>query len=568
MISDQFPILTAEQLFSRLKIDPNFPRLKQLVGLDDSYFVNMYLATLKNYAVAIQLVPASESHHHARPGGLLEHSVDLVHLALKLRQGYKLPIGATPEVIVAEANRWTFGVFIAALLHDIGKLISNFRIVAILPGNKETYWTPLHGDITSSSATAYKIEFRDSSYNEHSRLGASCLSLVPAAALGWIAASPPLFHQLVSYLCGEIYDGSAFSQIVTEADRASVAKDLKVPYRSFTSSRKRPLVEHILMSIRQLALEKVFKRNTPGAIAWTKEGLTYFVCRPLVDRVRGSLSDNGVKGFPSDYLRVYDILLESAAIRPNPHDEYAAIWNINVSLETDSASFNQKFSVLVFESSKVWKPTRQPDDFVGTIKIIASTAEVEPKDVSVKAEPTISSEPIKDEPIVFTDDETGANIGSTHENETIPNADTDEDGSTLLSFDNKETDIPAIFLDWIRSGVLERKLEFNQPKAFIHVVDILGTGNVALVTPAAFKAFCLEHDLGEDNFEQLQRRFSRRKWNTKTKDTGQNVHPLWTNGKSRSSRINCWIIPSEKIFGDKKPPSANKFIVGSKPTRD
>ena len=130
MLSDHLPVRSAADLFAEFKIDPEFHQLQQLVGLSPEYFEQLYLPALNNYAESVQCVPASEAHHHARMGGLLEHTVDMVHIALKLRKGYKLPIGGTAEEIAKNGVRWTYAVFVAALLHDIGKLITDFRIVA------------------------------------------------------------------------------------------------------------------------------------------------------------------------------------------------------------------------------------------------------------------------------------------------------------------------------------------------------------------------------------------------------------------------------------------------------
>ena len=51
---------------------------------------------LERYAELVQQFPASESHHHAYPGGMLDHGLEIVAYALKLRQSHLLPIGASP----------------------------------------------------------------------------------------------------------------------------------------------------------------------------------------------------------------------------------------------------------------------------------------------------------------------------------------------------------------------------------------------------------------------------------------------------------------------------------------
>lgn len=89
------------------------------------------------FAEFVQLLPASESHHHAEPGGLFTHTMEVANFALDYRRGQILPKGAPPEAIGEQAHRWTYAVFIAALLHDVGKPIADVR-VQLRKGLRET----------------------------------------------------------------------------------------------------------------------------------------------------------------------------------------------------------------------------------------------------------------------------------------------------------------------------------------------------------------------------------------------------------------------------------------------
>lgn len=48
---------------------------------------------LERYAELVQHFPASESYHHAYPGGMLDHGLEIVAYALKLRQSHPQPPG-------------------------------------------------------------------------------------------------------------------------------------------------------------------------------------------------------------------------------------------------------------------------------------------------------------------------------------------------------------------------------------------------------------------------------------------------------------------------------------------
>jgi hypothetical protein len=68
----------------------------QRTSLSRRQFATLYRAPLERYAELVQQFPASESHHHAYPGGMLDHGLEIVAYALKLRQSHLLPVGDSP----------------------------------------------------------------------------------------------------------------------------------------------------------------------------------------------------------------------------------------------------------------------------------------------------------------------------------------------------------------------------------------------------------------------------------------------------------------------------------------
>ena len=76
----------------------------QRTSLSRRQFATLYRTPLEHYAELVQQFPASESHHHAYPGGMLDHGLEIVAYALKLRQSHLLPIGASPEDQAAQSD--------------------------------------------------------------------------------------------------------------------------------------------------------------------------------------------------------------------------------------------------------------------------------------------------------------------------------------------------------------------------------------------------------------------------------------------------------------------------------
>lgn len=103
-------------------------RIWQYTALSEAQFDRLYLNPIRRYASYVQQLPASESHHHAYPGGMLDHGLELVACSLKLRQSYLLPSGAAPEDQAAQADAWSAAIAYGALLHDIGKIAVDLQV--------------------------------------------------------------------------------------------------------------------------------------------------------------------------------------------------------------------------------------------------------------------------------------------------------------------------------------------------------------------------------------------------------------------------------------------------------
>ena len=76
----------------------------QRTSLSRKQFASLYRRPLERYAELVQVFPASESHHHAYLGGMLDHGLEIVAYSLKLRQAHLLPIGASPEDQTTQAE--------------------------------------------------------------------------------------------------------------------------------------------------------------------------------------------------------------------------------------------------------------------------------------------------------------------------------------------------------------------------------------------------------------------------------------------------------------------------------
>ena len=129
----QMPIQTSAQLLAQAECQGMVEQIRTRLGLTPENYARDVAPLIANFVEFVQLLPASQSHHHAQPGGLLQHTLEVASHSLALREGYKLPKGTVPEEQIRLGPVWTFGLLVAALLHDIGKPVAD--VVVTLYGS-------------------------------------------------------------------------------------------------------------------------------------------------------------------------------------------------------------------------------------------------------------------------------------------------------------------------------------------------------------------------------------------------------------------------------------------------
>ncbi len=369
--------------------------ITRIVGLPREGWERMGVPLLDGFAGFCQRLPASEAHHHAQPGGLLEHSLDVATRALRLRQGLMLPHGADAEDIARLKSRWSYAVLVAALLHDIGKPIADLSITC---GNArgEGAWQPLAGSLAEQGMDWYRVSFvRGRAYSLHQRLAVLLLQkLVPADAIAWLSAPAGPMQDLVAYLSGEA-KGGALVDIVTQADMQSVAANLMAgPRVRFASARDVPLIERLMAGLRGMLAEGLLPLNRDGAAGFVADGSIWLVCKRTADELRDYLDKNelaapdGKPGLPSSFKndRIFDTFQEYGGLTPNPATG-GAVWTVQVS----DTGWAHQLTMLRFPLEALYQPDRIPGDFPGAIMAVEKKAAV--ASTATPTKPTKSAGP-------------------------------------------------------------------------------------------------------------------------------------------------------------------------------
>lgn len=245
-IQEALPLLSAAQLFERTGTVGVLATIESKLGFSREHFQRSVPPLVHAYAEFVQQLPAFQSQRHAQPGGLLIRALEKVDFALIFRRGQILPRGAAPEDIMRLEHRWTYAVFVAALLHDIGRLVVDLRVTLYgLDSKGPKLWTPLSGSMGDCGATQYRVDVASKGERAEQLHGKLPLVLfqrwVPADILQWLTTDRALISELMVTLAGDETCGSgAIKSLVLRAEAELVKRNGSLGSRKGAASADGP----------------------------------------------------------------------------------------------------------------------------------------------------------------------------------------------------------------------------------------------------------------------------------------------------------------------------------------
>lgn len=357
------PPFTASELLNSELRQKYLNLLWQQVSMTQDMFNELYKKPIERYAEMVQLLPASESHHHSHLGGMLDHGLEVLSFSAKLRQSYVLPQNAAPEEQSKQRDAWTAAVIYAALVHDIGKVIVDIDI-QLKDGSR---WFPWLGVPTQPYKFKY-IKGRD--YDLHPVMGSFLANyLIPKESFAWLAEYPEAFSALMYAMADHKDKAGLLSEIVQKADQNSVTLALGGDVSKLTQKPITSFAKQLVMALRHL-LQHKFKINTPKGPSdgWLTEDALWLMSKPTADQIRAYLLEQGISA-PADNPKLFSEM-QSLGIIESTNDG-TAIWHCRI--KADSGWCPPKaFSLLRIKPEVAWENLNdRPGIFLGRVDIEA-----------------------------------------------------------------------------------------------------------------------------------------------------------------------------------------------------
>ena len=535
--------------------------IQQLVGVPKVHWKSLYFDALLAFAGYVQQLPASEAHHHAGAGGLLDHSLEVVIRALQIRRGHLLPQGADAEEITAKKDLWTYAIFSGALLHDVGKPLMD-QVVTLYDkdGLELGEWDALTTPMTGNGW--YRIRYRkDRQYRLHERAALLLSRLIlPVPALTWLGHDRALLSVWLAAVSGVYEDAGVIGEIIQQADGQSVADNLGASstVAQLPGSRL-PLHERLLTGLRFLLKENQIPLNRNGAAGWYDGEQLWLVSKRGIDALREHLIHEGHTGIPTRNDRIFDELQQNKVLTPNGD---RSIWKVTVAGD----NWSHTLTCLCFPASRIWPDSStRPDVFSGNITLADAETETDHKPIEAsKGEEVLassaaviteqtSSEPVTEPASGFDPVEFFSASQAEKQMPETPNIVDDSTPATnnATSNDEEEEDPGKLFQAWLHEGLRKDKFDVNCVNARIHRVE----EGVLLVSPGIFK------DYDKTDWQRVQRRFQKLKLHRRTSQ-GTNIYTYQVTGKRNKSRIKGFLIEApETVFVGVSLPAPNPHLI-------
>ncbi len=546
------PIESAHSLLAAEHRRQLLDRIWQYTALSHVQFTQLYLNPIHCYAEQVQQLPASETHHHAYLGGMLDHGLELVACSLKLRQSYLLPTGAAPEDQAAQTDAWSAGIAYGALLHDIGKIAVDLQVER----QDGRVWHPWQGPLDQPYRFRY-IKGRD--YHLHgAAAGLLYTQILDRSILDWLSGFPSLWANLLYVLAGQYERAGVLGELVIQADRVSTAQNIGGNPSKALQAPTHSLQHHLISGLRHL-IQHELKLNQPGAAGWLTQDALWLVSKTVTDKLRAYLLSQSIEGIPSSNIAVFDELQSHGLVESTPKGK--AIWNALVTQGT----WQQSFTFLRLQPALIWGDEDRPMSFSGTVNIVApdhssDTPLPTPAPETVGAE-SGQSQPQPDPMAIEDADYLGTLLDMFELEE--PEA-RDAPPESAVETSTHQSDSPGLaFLNWVKEGILSHKLIINDSKAKIHTV----AGSVFLVTPGLFQRYTQEFpgiSQGAcqeiEEWRWVQKQFEKLKAHRK-RDDGLNIWICQVEGPRKKAKLKGYLLEEPALlFETVSVPFDNPFL--------
>ncbi|WP_338885753.1 MobH family relaxase [Xenorhabdus sp. TH1] len=294
--------LSGRQLLEKTQRDM-VRMIRKEVQLGDD-FEKYIMPLLLNVADFVHLFPASEHHHHRAQGGLLRHNLEVCYHAVKAMKVIEFDEKENPEQKSRMVIKWRLAVVVTALLHDIGKPVTDYEI-----WNKDgtLQWKPSGKCIfewaVENGIDRYYLSWNKNRLNNHKLLASSLIEkIVPAEVIEILQQnSRNIFFKVVDAISNLTPTdaqkrSNALIELVINADKKSVLEDMQRTSGDAIRSAGTGVstIQRMVDIMRLLISTNEWKPNVPPSPIWVTTDGIYVIWQKAAEVIYNRIKELGV----------------------------------------------------------------------------------------------------------------------------------------------------------------------------------------------------------------------------------------------------------------------------------
>lgn len=281
--SEGIPVTPLEQIIASQR--PLIGKIYNASGMIKEDFLALIVPIIWNFAGLVHLLPASQGNHHPGPGGAFRHGLEVAYMAMEATYNLYIPTSVVaPKYRPHVLKQWQMAIFVAAIGHDLGKLLTDFYVVAAKDEAAQT-WNPFTSSLydwaIQNKLKRYYLIWVSRRYRLHEGKGPVLLPmLVSRVHMDYLMmyTREPV-EAMMACLTAPDPSNNLIARVVLEAD----AKSSEADTRSQVQNENDPGVimeqaERILVgTVRRLWRENKWRINEPGGRLWVPDDRTVYV---------------------------------------------------------------------------------------------------------------------------------------------------------------------------------------------------------------------------------------------------------------------------------------------------
>jgi hypothetical protein len=281
---------------------PQLDKIRKHVEIGDqrktpdgkSLYDAIYTSVIERYVEFCHMIPASEDHHHSHAGGLLLHSLEASVESLRWAKEKQCGSSGFVDIDAKVKPVMNYCAWLAALLHDAGKMMRDISVDAVEVYNPKTRqqgpvtesilsWHPAKESLIEwakrHNVASYSVNFL--SHRTHNRHNVDSSQILQPLlrnhyAMDYLFSTPikqEVYSALTSVLSGYSTSDNFLSEAVRMGDSASTSRSLGYLYDSKLGTREISTAQRLYRSIRHAA--KDWRWNELNGHGWIIGGAVF-----------------------------------------------------------------------------------------------------------------------------------------------------------------------------------------------------------------------------------------------------------------------------------------------------